>query len=98
MGSESVAGSGRAAARLAEIARSLAIPVSAFDDPRACPRACPLGGPLGDTAELLRLWQGIDDPLLRARVLADVLASAPATAEGRGARPDRATPERDPPA
>lgn len=94
MGSESVAGSGRAAARLAEIARSLAIPVSAFDDPRACP----LGGPLGDTAELLRLWQGIDDPLLRARVLAHVLASAPATAEGRGARPDRATPERDPPA
>ncbi|MCJ2042122.1 hypothetical protein MKK55_24660 [Methylobacterium sp. J-059] len=90
MGSESVAGSGRAAARLAEIARSLAIPVSAFDDPRACP--------LGDTAELLRLWQGIDDPLLRARVLAHVLASAPATAEGRGARPDRATPERDPPA
>jgi hypothetical protein len=90
MGSESVAGSGRAAARLAEIARSLAIPVSAFDDPRACP--------LGDTAELLRLWQGIDDPQLRARVLAHVLASAPATAEGRGARPDRATPERDPPA
>ncbi|TXN64116.1 hypothetical protein [Methylobacterium sp. WL6] len=90
MGSEFVAGSGRAAARLAEIARSLAIPVSAFDDPRACP--------LGDTAELLRLWQGIDDPQLRARVLAHVLASAPATAEGRGARPDRATPERDPPA
>jgi hypothetical protein len=90
MGSESVAGSGRAAARLAEIARSLAIPVSAFDDPRACP--------LGDTAELLRLWQGIDDPLLRARVLAHVLASAPATAQGRGALPDRATPERDPPA
>ncbi|MCJ2109773.1 hypothetical protein MKK64_00850 [Methylobacterium sp. E-025] len=90
MGSESVAGSGRAAARLAEIARSLAIPISAFDDPRACP--------LGDTAELLRLWQRIDDPQLRARVLAHVLASAPATAEGRGARPDRATPERDPPA
>ena len=35
-------------------------PVTAFGDPLSCE--------LGQTAELLRLWQGIDDPRARARV------------------------------
>ena len=58
--------------------------MTAFGDPLSCE--------LGQTAELLRLWQGIGDPRAQARV-----RSAMRMAAGRyGATAERAEPEPDP--
>ena len=86
IGLESASELKSAVATLAEIARSLALPVTAFGDPLSCE--------LGQTAELLGLWQGIDDP--QAQAQARVL-SAMRMAGGRyGATAEWAEPEPDP--